>query len=125
MAEKLERLEAEQAPAPSQRGEGLADEQVSPSKRAGAPMREATHATELVGEIVVRAPDGAARVPFSVAVTPDARLLVFSFLKEGGGSVLDRYDIEGRHLATVARFASGDGRGQIRAPAGVALDAAG
>jgi DNA-binding beta-propeller fold protein YncE len=121
------------------RRESLEGEETSPSKRETAPLSSderalavagvagdaATHDTELVGEIVVAASDGARRVPFSVVVAPSSQLLVFSFLKDEPGSVIDRFDLDGRFVGTLARFASGDGAGQLRGPAGLALDSAG
>ena len=119
------------------RRDALESEEASPSKRETAPLSSddralargaheaATHATELVGEIVVAADDGARRVPFSVVVAPEGKLLVFSFLKDAAGSVIDRFDRDGRYLGTVARLASGDGPGQLRGPAGLALDPTG
>jgi DNA-binding beta-propeller fold protein YncE len=84
----------------------------------------ATHHGELSGEIDVKAPDGARRVPFSVAVEASGATLVFSFLATGE-SVIDRFDASSAFVATVARFAVGSARGQLLSPAGVALDGGG
>ena len=85
------------------------------------PARAATHHAERVGEIVVAAPHGVRRVPFSVGLAADGALLVLSFLPDESVS-LERFDREGRYLGQVARFRAGNGPGEIRSPAGIALD---
>lgn len=115
----------------------LDGDEASPSKRDAAPLSSdertlsrapadaATHATEIVGDIAIVGDDGKKRVPFSVAVASDRTLLVFSFLKDTGGSVIDRFGADGELVGTFARFEAGDARGQLRGPAGLALDGAG
>ena len=90
-------------------------------RRAG---RSGTHVAERIGEIVVAAPDKVRRVPFSVVLSPDTTLLILSFLPDES-SVLDRFDRQGRFLGEVARFRTGSGRGELRSPAGIAVDDAG
>jgi len=91
---------------------------------ADRPPLTATHASEVVSEIDVRAGDGLARVPFSVVLSDDGDVVVFSFLP-GGGSVLDRFAPDGAHLQVLAKFEPGHERGRLSGPAGVASDGAG
>ncbi len=86
--------------------------------------RQITHASELIGEIVVAAPDGEARVPFSLVLDEAGYLVVFSYLRSGG-AVLDRFATDGRYLSLVARFSAGTESGQLSQPTGVAFDGAG
>jgi sugar lactone lactonase YvrE len=118
------------------RSEKLEGEELSSSKRDAAPLSSderslaraeagaATHACEIVAEIDVVTEDGKARVPFSVGVDKGV-LFVFSFLKDAPGSVIDRFDLSGKFLGTFARFEAGDARGQLRGPAGLAIDGGG
>ncbi len=83
-----------------------------------------THSLVLLDAIDVVAPDGRQRVPFSVVLDDSNDLIVFSFAADGG-SIMDRFGIDGRHRGIVAAFADGDDAGCLRAPSGVANDGAG
>src|SRR5690242_21603123 len=80
-----------------------------------------THHARIAGEIAIAAPDGNKRVPFSVAVDRGRSILVFSFVPDGA-AVVDRFDLEGKHQGVVARFAVGEKRGELKLPAGIAVD---
>src|SRR5262249_49617123 len=96
----------------------------APASRSGTSAKQVTHESERVAEIVVAAPDGKKRVPFSVVVEPSGAVVVFSFLP-GGASVLDRFDAKGAHAGTLATFEPGDAPGRLTGPAGVAVDGQG
>lgn len=82
-----------------------------------------SHATELVREIAVTAPDGVRRVPFSILRTAPDELNVFSYTD--GGSIIDRFALGGEHRGVIARFQDGSGEGQLASPTGVAADTRG